>query len=317
MPRRSSRNGTSLETPTRREGEPIGDRPPPERLDGGPGPLDPGAGVDRAGRQAADAPFWQTKSLEAMSVAEWESLCDRCGQCCLVKLEDEDSGHDPPDRYRLQAVRRGQLQLLGLSDTAAQGARLHQADAGGGAARSHGCRRPVPIACSPKGGRWKPGIRCSPARPIHVHAAGISVRGRIGGSETTVALDDYPDHIVTWETAAGPPDAGRRSLAFHPERFPALEATARFPCSCSPRSWAIHGRGRTSDACGSLDWLLRAFRLPAASTPGRRKPRVGRCPRSFVPMRPRRCTPHSADPLHGRVCFNAAETREKIASRMP
>ncbi len=39
-------------------------------------------------------PFWQSKSLIEMNRDEWESLCDHCGKCCLLKLQDDEASDE-------------------------------------------------------------------------------------------------------------------------------------------------------------------------------------------------------------------------------
>ena len=34
----------------------------------------------------------KNKTLDELTPAEWESLCDQCGLCCLQKLEDKNTG---------------------------------------------------------------------------------------------------------------------------------------------------------------------------------------------------------------------------------
>ena len=36
-------------------------------------------------------PFWE-KPLDSLTEDEWEALCDGCAQCCLLKLQDDESG---------------------------------------------------------------------------------------------------------------------------------------------------------------------------------------------------------------------------------
>lgn len=144
-------------------------------------------------------PFWKTKSLGEMSPAEWESLCDGCGKCCMCKLEDMDTGDiywtsvacrmfdpvtcrckDYANRQRLVAdcvlLTPEKVQQIGwLPETCAY--RL--------------------VAAGKDLEWWHPLVSGDPET---VHQAGISIRGRVEALETELANEeDYLDYILEEE----------------------------------------------------------------------------------------------------------------------
>eukprot|EP01037_Dinobryon_pediforme_P008928 gene8928-9016_t len=152
-------------------------------------------------------PFWTTKSLEEMNPAEWESLCDRCGRCCLVKLEDEDTGivhftdvacklfasgtcscSDYPNRQKKvsDCIRLTPQEIRTISWLPPTcGYRL--------------VRDGLPLMW------WHPLISGSAET---VHEAGVSVRGRVAAFEDDVPVLDLVNHLVKWPTKI--PKAARK-----------------------------------------------------------------------------------------------------------
>lgn len=45
--------------------------------------------IDRTGLRRE---FWKRYPLDELPLHEWEALCDGCGRCCMLKLEDDETG---------------------------------------------------------------------------------------------------------------------------------------------------------------------------------------------------------------------------------
>jgi uncharacterized cysteine cluster protein YcgN (CxxCxxCC family) len=147
----------------------------------------------------SDEPFWKTKSLAELNDSEWESLCDGCGRCCLVKLEDEDDGT---------------IYFTDIGCRLLDGASCRCGDYANRTARVHDCVRLtadnlselnwLPSTCAYRlvaAGRdlywWHPLVSGDAET---VHAAGVSVRDRVFSDEDAVPEEQVADHIVSWPT---------------------------------------------------------------------------------------------------------------------
>jgi uncharacterized cysteine cluster protein YcgN (CxxCxxCC family) len=147
-------------------------------------------------KNGAAAPFWK-RPLAELTRAQWEKLCDGCGRCCLIKLEDEDTGEihhtsvacalldrhscrcsdyparkkQVPDCVRLTLARLAKIRWLPPSCAY----RL----------RFEGKELPA----------WHPLLT---GDERSVHRAGVSAQGKIEASEIEVETDDLPQFIRLW-----------------------------------------------------------------------------------------------------------------------
>ncbi len=139
-------------------------------------------------------PYWRTKTLEEMTRTEWEALCDGCARCCLLKLEDEDTGEIAYTDIACRLLDAGTCRCTRYR----QRLRLvpECVDLTPEQVRRLGW---LPSTCAYRllaEGRdlawWHPLVSGDPET---VHEAGISVRGRVVPERRG---DDPEERIVTW-----------------------------------------------------------------------------------------------------------------------
>ncbi len=148
-----------------------------------------------------EQPFWKTKTLAEMTEAEWESLCDGCGKCCLHKLEDVDSGDIA---FTNVACRLLDLDSIRCSDYPDR--KRHVPDCVKLSARDVMTLTWLPDSCSYRRvargqglADWHPLLT---GDPDSVHRAGASVRGRIVSEDEIGNLEDY---VTGWLSDGGQP----------------------------------------------------------------------------------------------------------------
>jgi uncharacterized cysteine cluster protein YcgN (CxxCxxCC family) len=158
--------------------------------------------------QRPPEPFWRTKALHQMTSAEWESLCDGCARCCLVKLEDEDTGEVAYTDVACTLLDAGACRCRAYAERQAR-----MPDCVGLTPDVVGRLGWLPSTCAYRliaQGQdlplWHPLVSGSAET---VHAAGVSVRDRIAGPEEDFTLAELLNRVVDWPNEP-PPAAGGR-----------------------------------------------------------------------------------------------------------
>ncbi len=141
-------------------------------------------------------PFWQSKRLAEMTAREWESLCDGCGRCCVIKLEDAETGQIDDTDVACKLFDAETCRCRDYENRQALVADCVKLSPDTAASISW-----MPKTCAYRllaEGRplywWHPLVS---GDPDSVHEAGISVRAKVV-DEREVADVDLEDHIVIW-----------------------------------------------------------------------------------------------------------------------
>lgn len=142
-------------------------------------------------------PWWETTPLSEMSETQWEALCDGCAKCCLLKLEDEDTGEIAYTRLHCKLLDDESCRCSNYETR-----KTFVPDCVKLTSDNLASLKWMPRTCAYRlihEGKalfdWHPLVS---GDPQSVHASGASIMGRTV-SEETVLDEDQMDWIVDWE----------------------------------------------------------------------------------------------------------------------
>ncbi len=140
--------------------------------------------------------FWHDKDLAELSESEWESLCDGCARCCLVKLEDEDTGEIHHTSLACDLLDTDTCRCTRYPDRHRLVGDCIEFNADLAATLSW-----LPSTCAYR--RLAEGLDLPDWHPLvsgraeSVHEAGISVRGKVIHAGD-VHEDEHAEHVIRW-----------------------------------------------------------------------------------------------------------------------